>query len=102
MVNAVNAAQGPSHLLDSISSHAKTEHTLDALRKQLRVLRATAIQPLAIDRADLADEVSPHVFLLNDGRVLEWFGESRPYVVHPCLDDLYRMRRLQPDWHHAA
>jgi hypothetical protein len=88
-----------SKLFDS-----EEERAISLLHKQLRVLRATSLRPLKIELPAIGGALGlpRYTFLLDDGRVLEWFGESRPYVVHPCYGDLCRMHGLQASLVHAA
>jgi hypothetical protein len=41
-------------------------------------------------------------FVTDDGRALAWFGDGRPCVVHPTLDELCRMHGVTTDVTRAA
>jgi hypothetical protein len=84
--------------------HADEELAMRALRKQARVLRTTTFRALKVDLfASSGPLPAPGwVFLLDDGRALAWFGESRPYVVHPDFSALCYMHGLREALVHAA
>ena len=80
------------------------ERALCYLRKQARTLRTSAFRGMKLElEAEAAGLQAPRwVFILDDGRALAWFGEERPYIVHPSFSDLCEMHRLRGAWVHAA
>jgi hypothetical protein len=77
---------------------------LSCLRRQARVLRTACFRDVRVELAAASGALSPPrlVFLLDDGRALAWFGEARPYVVHPSFGDLCDMHGLREALVHAA
>lgn len=73
------------------------ERATVSLRKQLRVLRTASLRCVRVAlSAGVAPLPPPRlVFFLDDGRALAWFGEARPYVVHPSFADLCAMHGLR-------
>jgi hypothetical protein len=80
------------------------ERAICCLRKQARLLRSASFRGMKLDLPAPAGALaSPRwVFILDDGRALAWFGESRPYVVHPSFIDLCHMHGLRGALVHAA
>jgi hypothetical protein len=80
------------------------ERAICCLRKQARILRTANFRAMKLElTAETgASPTRRWVFVLDDGRALEWFGEGRPYIVHPTFTDLCHMRRLRGVLVHAA
>ena len=80
------------------------ERAMCCLRKQARILRSASFRALKPDLPARASALpSPRwIFILDDGRALAWFGEGRPYVLHPSLVDLCEMHGLRAALVHAA
>lgn len=83
---------------------SEAEQATLCLRKQARALEATSFRCMKVDATtDRGLLPTPHfVFFLEDGRALAWIDASHPFVVHPCLADLYRMHGLNDALVHAA
>jgi hypothetical protein len=94
-----NARSAVSNLFDP-----EQERAICCLRKHARILRSANFRGLKLDLPAASSALaSPHwVFILDDGRALAWFGENRPYVVHPSFDDLCEMHGLRGALVHAA
>ncbi|HTA88826.1 MAG TPA: hypothetical protein VK745_04600 [Polyangiaceae bacterium] len=75
---------------------AEQERATACLRKQLRRLSTASLSCAKVELNAGAGALPPPrlVFLLDDGRALAWFGEARPYVVHPSFADLCAMHGL--------
>jgi hypothetical protein len=82
-----------------VSSMFGAEHALaqSCLRGQARVLRTATFRGVRVETTARVGALLPPrlVFLLDDGRALAWFGEARPYVVHPSFGDLCDMHGLR-------
>jgi hypothetical protein len=80
------------------------ERAICCLRKQARILRTAGFRAMKLELTAEpgAAPMQRWIFLLDDGRALEWFGESRPYVVHPNFTELCDMRRFRSALVHAA
>jgi len=91
-----------SNLSDIFDS--EKERALSSLRRQARSLEAKSFRCMTVDPTNKTGvlRAPSFVFFLDDGRVLAWFDEAHPYVVHPCFADLCRMHGLRPALVHAA
>jgi hypothetical protein len=80
------------------------ERAICCLRKQARILRTANFRAMKLElTVEPGARPTPRwVFVLDDGRALEWFGEGRPYIVHPTFTELCHMRRLRGVLVHAA
>lgn len=72
------------------------QQALACLCRQTRTLRTANFLPVPFDLDAKVGGFSPRAaFLLDDGRALAWFGERRPYIVHPSFADLCAMHGLR-------
>jgi hypothetical protein len=73
------------------------ERAICCLRKQARILRTASFRAMKLELTAEPGAASTQrwLFLLDDGRALEWFGEACPYIVHPSFTDLCQMRGLR-------
>jgi hypothetical protein len=80
------------------------ERAIRCLRKQARILRTASFRGMKLELTAKAGAFSSPswVFILDDGRALAWFGENRPYILHPSFTDLCEMHRLRGALVHAA
>jgi hypothetical protein len=80
------------------------ERAILCLRKQARILGTASFRSMKLDPAAPAGAFSlpSWVFILDDGRALAWFGENRPYILHPSFTDLCEMHGLRGPLVHAA
>jgi hypothetical protein len=99
-----NEPPGVSSRFVSSIFGAEQAVALSCLRKQARVLRTASFHGVSVELTAGRGALSPPrlVFLLDDGRALAWFGEARPYVVHPSFGDLCDMHGLRDALVHAA
>jgi len=95
----VSTRSNVSNMLDP-----EQERAICSLRKQARILRTAGFRGMKLDLSTPpgAFPAPRWVFVLDDGRALAWFGEARPYVVHPSFADLCHMHGLQGALVHAA
>ena len=80
------------------------ERAICCLRKQARILRTASFRAMKFEPTAEpgAASMPQRIFVLDDGRALEWFGETRPYIVHPSFGDLCHMRGFRAALVHAA
>jgi hypothetical protein len=83
---------------------AEQEHARCCLCKQARTLGTTGFRAMRLDLCARAGALPPPrlAFILDDGRALAWFGQGRPYVVHPSFSDLRELHGLRGTLVHAA
>jgi len=95
----VSSSSTVSNLFDP-----EQERAICYLRKQARILRTVSFRgiKLALSAPAGAFPAPSWAFIPDDGRALAWFGEGRPYIVHPNFTDLCDLHDFRAALVHAA